>query len=516
VCFEVEADLRFSRISKQDVSQELLAECAELFSAHYGTWSHDHPNSLLRGKPIQLSAERIRTYLTQDGWIAIARGADGELRGYAIAAWMKYRGTTTISWVTQLVVHTEHRRRSIGFRLLTSIWGFSDHFAWGIASASPYAIRTLEKATRRLCLPQEIQKHEAARIKALDTIEYLRGKKVRVSKEQSIIDTEFCQDLAGIAKLLEHDKQPWMLGDLPACHEWLGMTFRSQRQSTWSQSDFLSFIGSSSEIAAQAYDRMSIADPESRHPWASPERAEQEIAFLVDRMKLALGARVLDFGCGSGRHCFALAQRGFEVVGVDRSKVALSRASKKASNLQGVKPRFVDNESLKNERRFDAGLCLFDVIGSYPNDRSNADLLDEFISNVRPGGAIALSVMSFDFIEAKAKYVSNGNAESLIANLPPSKIMESSGEVFDPDALIVDKKLRIVIRKEQFDHGANLPEEIMVADRRYTFADLRELCEPRFAVDTIGYVRAGKFHLIDEAAFEPLKEILVIGRKRLV
>src|SRR6266550_1823142 len=44
---------------------------------------------------------------------------------------------------------------------------------------------------------------------------------------------------------------------------------------------------------------------------------EQEVGFLVDALELGPGERVLDVGCGPGRHALALARRGIDVVGVD-------------------------------------------------------------------------------------------------------------------------------------------------------------------------------------------------------
>src|SRR3954470_8636255 len=54
---------------------------------------------------------------------------------------------------------------------------------------------------------------------------------------------------------------------------------------------------------------------------------EQEVDFLVGQLGLEPGARVLDVGCGPGRHALALARRGIEVVGVDISEpfVVLAR-----------------------------------------------------------------------------------------------------------------------------------------------------------------------------------------------
>src|SRR6188472_115269 len=46
---------------------------------------------------------------------------------------------------------------------------------------------------------------------------------------------------------------------------------------------------------------------------------EQEVGFLVDALGLQEGMRVLDVGCGPGRHAHALAERGITVHGIDIS-----------------------------------------------------------------------------------------------------------------------------------------------------------------------------------------------------
>lgn len=70
--------------------------------------------------------------------------------------------------------------------------------------------------------------------------------------------------------------------------------------------------------------------------------------------------RVLDLGCGTGGHAVPLAERGYDVVGVDRSPDMLQRAMQRGSSA-----RFQLGEigSLDLGETFDAALLMFAVLG---------------------------------------------------------------------------------------------------------------------------------------------------------
>ncbi len=75
---------------------------------------------------------------------------------------------------------------------------------------------------------------------------------------------------------------------------------------------------------------------------------------------------VLDLGCGTGSHAVRLAERGYEVVGVDRSDDMLESARKKASRYQNPgKTTFCqgDLRTFQVERSFDAVIMMFAVLG---------------------------------------------------------------------------------------------------------------------------------------------------------
>jgi SAM-dependent methyltransferase len=59
-------------------------------------------------------------------------------------------------------------------------------------------------------------------------------------------------------------------------------------------------------------------------------------ADLVDGLLPALGARILDAGCGTGRVAIELARRGYTTLGVDVDPDLLARARAKAPTLEWI------------------------------------------------------------------------------------------------------------------------------------------------------------------------------------
>lgn len=125
---------------------------------------------------------------------------------------------------------------------------------------------------------------------------------------------------------------------------------------------------------------------------------EQEIGFLFERLGLHEGSRVLDLGCGPGRHSLALARRGVDVVGVDHSDefVALAREAAHAENLS-AEFRAADVRDLQERDAFDAVICLcqggFGLLGG----RDDEALIARFAAALKPGGRLALSAFHVAF-----------------------------------------------------------------------------------------------------------------------
>lgn len=50
------------------------------------------------------------------------------------------------------------------------------------------------------------------------------------------------------------------------------------------------------------------------------KKAPEEVDKILPRLSLDDGATILDLCCGVGRHSIKLAQRGFHVVGMDKTQ----------------------------------------------------------------------------------------------------------------------------------------------------------------------------------------------------
>ncbi len=130
----------------------------------------------------------------------------------------------------------------------------------------------------------------------------------------------------------------------------------------------------------------------------------QEVGFLVAELGLDATRRVLDVGCGPGRHANALGRLGIPVVGIDIAQRFIDLAT--ANAPPGVTFARADARDLNFEGEFDAVISLcqgaFGLVGA----GDDGAVLAGMARAVRPGGQVLLTAFSSYF---QVRFLEDGN-----------------------------------------------------------------------------------------------------------
>ena len=102
---------------------------------------------------------------------------------------------------------------------------------------------------------------------------------------------------------------------------------------------------------------------------------------------------ILDGGCGTGGHAILLAQRGYQVTGLDRSVPMIALAQEKAAQ-EGLSTdfRIGDLRQLDLGRSFDACICMFAVISYQVENRDLQSVLRGVRRHLRRGGLLVFDI----------------------------------------------------------------------------------------------------------------------------
>ena len=120
-----------------------------------------------------------------------------------------------------------------------------------------------------------------------------------------------------------------------------------------------------------------------------------EAVSLAALLRMASGARLIDIGCGHGRHALALAAFGADVIGIDSAVTLLHRARELASE-SATEIRLVrgDMRRLPIQSACASAAIIMDAFGFFDTDGEPESVLREAARVLTAGGRLALKVVN--------------------------------------------------------------------------------------------------------------------------
>ncbi|MBC9912285.1 class I SAM-dependent methyltransferase [Chitinophaga varians] len=179
-------------------------------------------------------------------------------------------------------------------------------------------------------------------------------------------------------------------------------------------------------------------------------RDEQEAAAFIDKLLAYLQppahASMLDVACGRGRHAKYLADKGYEVTGIDLSIESINVAKK----LENDHLSFFQHDMRLPFRvnYFDVVFNFFTSFGYFESQRDNDNALRTLTNALRPGGKLVLDYLNSSYVEKHLVYDEVKEKDNVVFDIQ----REVKNHKFLKKINILDKNL---MRRATFAESVN-------------------------------------------------------------
>lgn len=125
---------------------------------------------------------------------------------------------------------------------------------------------------------------------------------------------------------------------------------------------------------------------------------EEAVAFLdilLMRLQPRPDSRMMDLGCGTGRHAKYLAAKGYQVIGADLSSTSIQRAQQ----FETHRLRFYQHDMRLpfGCNAFDFVFNFFTSFGYFNNEEENNQVIRNIYNSLKPGGIAVIDYLNVGY-----------------------------------------------------------------------------------------------------------------------
>ncbi len=175
------------------------------------------------------------------------------------------------------------------------------------------------------------------------------------------------------------------------------------------------------------------------------------IANLLNSLNVPQNSRLLDLACGKGRHAQFMAQKGYEVIGLDLSEESIDYAKQFENDRLHF---FVhDMRRVFKTEYFDYVFNFFTSFGYFDDEKDNEKTIAAIRQQLKKNGYLVI-----DFL----------NAHKIIANLVPQETKIIEGVRFDITRSVENKCIvkRIKVIDEEKNYQAHFSEKVQALTQK--------------------------------------------------
>lgn len=134
------------------------------------------------------------------------------------------------------------------------------------------------------------------------------------------------------------------------------------------------------------------------YAYRDEEEAASQVDFIANTLPLNGRERILDLGCGTGRHSLFFALKGMDVIGIDASEIMIDYAKKYLNEHPHLLLHFYleDMRNIKQFGIFDLIVSMFTSFGYFETDVENEKVIQNVSACLKEGGHFFLDYLHPD------------------------------------------------------------------------------------------------------------------------